>query len=189
MQFLKGYNGFHKTVAIGLIILVVLAILRGFMVISGGNLLVKVDRTLTLKPKDIWPYIVQPDLRDNWVVELVDHAPLSGQPYEVESSRLLFWKRDFRRWSGTETTETITPQRFYRSYIVSQTFRSNWTVELEALGNCQTKISYSILMREEDYTSRYFAFLKKSTEAEKLGRSLDALDEWASRDSDCEKEM
>lgn len=185
MQIFKGYNLFHRTVAIGLICLCFLAVLRGVLMISGGGFQVEEKRVLSLNPVDIWPYVVTPDLRDNWVVELVDHSRLSGQPDQKGSTRLLFWKQGFKRFSGAETTADVVKERLYKSYIESNDFIANWTVALTPVAPCKTEVTYHIAQRQTGFTDRYFGFFRASEERAKMQRSLDVLEEWASKKSSC----
>lgn len=182
----KSYNLYHKTVVIGVIALIMGLILHGVRAQMSGVVSVEHQATLPRSTASLWPYVSDPDLRDNWIVGLEDHASLTSQADHVGKSRLLFWKLNSKRWDGTETTTDLVQERLYGSYIDSDNFEANWRVELTPLGPCSTQVHFFIKRREKTFIDRFFAPLHAGEREEQLAASLKSLDYWAARGGTCD---
>lgn len=179
------YNRFHKTVVLVVSAIVIAMIVRAMMVINGGVLTIEQKMVLPYEPADIWPYVSDPTLRDNWITHLTDHAHLSGDPQEKGSTRLLFWKDGFKHWSGDETTLQVVDKALYQTYITTKDYEANWDVSLTVLGDCRTEVTFKVVERQKGYTKRYFAPLSAGQKKEDLKVSLDYLKIWAGKKTTC----
>lgn len=185
MDILKGYNNFHKSVVMTLICIAFLIGLRAFLVWQGGTVQMEKQTSLSVSTADIWPYIIQTEMRDNWVVELIDSAPLNGDASEVNSTRLLFWKRGFDKWHTEETTTQVIKERFYETYIESNLYVANWSIKLTPISECKTQVDYMIVRQDAKFLDRFFSFLHTGDEKKKMARSLQVLEEWTAKKSTC----
>ena len=181
-QMLEGWNLYHKSAVFALWGMGALAVARAVIAIDGGTYEVTATRTVAASPEAIWPWITKAENRTRWQAKLVDMSPLMGDPGEVDSTRMLFWRDRHHHWTAIEATREVLPGRLYRTVQQSDADTRIQRIDLVPGGECQTEIMVTEQIRPSSYTERVMSFLVSGDDEERLEVSLEALDRWL-RDS------
>lgn len=70
---------------------------------------VEASQRIAAPPAAVFAYLTEPDRRVTWQPNLLDLAPLTGEPGEVGATRMLFMGGEGRRWQEEETQLALEP--------------------------------------------------------------------------------
>ncbi|NVJ99454.1 MAG: SRPBCC family protein [Alphaproteobacteria bacterium] len=126
----------------------------------------------------IWPWVFDPKKRTDWQGELVDVVPYVGAPDKAESTRLLFWKRGYKRWQSVERTKDVVPERLYATVYESDNDIRWLRVELIPEGPCRTRVRLNEIIGPKFYKDRFWFFTSNREAEKRLQISGAALQRW-----------
>lgn len=174
------WNLYHKFVAALAVSIVAGVILRAILVIDTA-FEVTSSRIIRADAETIWDYVVTDDLRDNWQGELVDLVELNGMTDEKDSSRLLFWKRDLKRWQSVERTRAVVRGRSVSLYQESDRDKRWVDISLTVISDCETRLTISEIIVPERYQDRFWFFGERNLHEARHIASLASMEHWAAR--------
>jgi len=176
---LEGWNWYHKSAVFTLWGVGALMMARAIICIDGGTYEVKTTHTVAAPAAAVWPWVTSMKDRPRWLAGVVDITPLTGEPATPGSTRMMFWRERYHRWTAIEqTSEDVVPERRYRTIQQSDADTRIHQVDLQPAGDCRTEITLTEQIRPSRYTDRLWAFLFAGEAEDRLKVSAEALDRW-----------
>ncbi|WP_374764743.1 SRPBCC family protein [Yunchengibacter salinarum] len=174
----RDWNLYHKGVVALLAALFSMVVLRAVLVHDGGGFKVSAARSFDVAPSAVWPWVLENRNRTRWQTHLSDMTRLRGAPQEQGASRMLFWRRMNKSWTGVEKTAAVVPERLF--HVVQQSdFRDReLIVTLDPLTPCGTRLEMVEVIVPTSFSDRFWAFMHSEEYAARLESSLKALDGW-----------
>lgn len=173
----RDWNLYHKSIVVAIGTAIVWIIAWAIIVYDNAFEFTH-EETLPYSPAAIWPVIVADENRPRWAAELVDIGRLSGVAGEQDTTRLLFWRQDFKRWQAVERISSVLPERLLKSVQEADKDHRWVTIELVPEGNCQTKVILTEVILPLDYNDRFWFFRKTEQHEKRLATSHRALKRW-----------
>lgn len=173
----RDWNLLHKSVVALIAAFFVSVAYRAIIVIDAA-FEVDQEAVLPYAAETIWPWIYTPDRRVDWQAWQIDYAPYVGDPNKAESTRLVRWKKGFKRWHAIERTTEVVQERLYVTVQESDKDIRWFRVELIPEGPCSTRLRLHDVVQPKKYEERFWFFTERADEQERLDRSLEALDRW-----------
>ena len=175
---LKGWTAYHLTiVAIFTLAMMYLGINALMMKNSGGYEL-SAEAELPYGVEQLWQWTIENEKRAKWQVGMYDLSKLRGEPAEVESTRMLFFRSGADKWSGAEITlESQRPLKWVSRQELP-TVQRIYTISHEKLGPCLTKVTVHEKAAFFDFNERFWLFWTKRDHQERLNYSLRQLKTW-----------
>ena len=173
----RDWNLLHKSVVAFIAAVAISLSFRAFIVIDAAF---QTEQEIIL-PYDsavIWPWVTDNQNRARWQAELIDLQRLMGVADTPGSTRLLFWKKRYKRWQAVEQTSEVVQERLFATLQESDGDQRWFRVELTPLGQCQTRVVIRETIRPLAYTDRFWFFRYSGDHADRLKVSLAALDRW-----------
>ncbi len=173
----RDWNLYHKSIVVGLAACVLWIAVWAIMVIDGAFDFER-EETLPFSTEAIWPWVVADENRPRWTTELIDIGELTGEAGEADTTRLLFWRRKFKRWQAVERVVNALPQRLV-SYVQESDIDQRWfTVELVPVTACETRIIMKEVIFPLEYAKRFWFFRETETAENRLVEAQRALGSW-----------
>lgn len=187
MRILDGYTPFHKTVVIMVWAVIFGALVRAGLLYGGGAFLLEEKVVIDTSAHQLWPWIYQTKNRERWTVYMRDSAILRGAPDKAGSARMLFHKKKNKRWSVVEVTQNVLMERIFETYQESKLYNRSVKMVITPLGACQSELHFTEVTEYLEFGDRFWYFIRKGDEEERLSKSLVALDRWAedTAEGDC----
>ena len=182
MKILQDYTLFHKIVVITFWAIGFAAIVRAILMFTGGSFELRSERIIDTSVARIWPYIYKEENRHRWTVYLYDIARLTSSADKMGSTRMVFFRKNSKRWSGAELTEQVVQERLYQTFYETQVAKKRLRFELTPLGDCSTRIEYKETIYPIAFWDRYWFMFARVDETQRLHHSLESLEKWALRD-------
>lgn len=109
---------------------------------------------------------------------MIDIGELTGEAGEADTTRLLFWRRKFKRWQAVERVTNVLPQRLI-SYLQESDIDQRWfTVELVPVTECETRIIMKEVIFPLEYAKRFWFFRETEAAENRLTAAQRALGGW-----------
>ena len=183
---MRGWNLYHKSAMAVVVAFGFSLLLRAIVSFDGGQIRTEAVIEIDRPAAGLWSLIVDPENRVRWEAHVIDMVRLSGEPGEVESTNLVFWKTPrLKRWQSLEGTLEVIPERKIAFQRQSDEADRWFTVELEPISECRTRVRFEEAFRPVRYGRRYWAFLESGSLKERLDISTGALARWAETLPDC----
>lgn len=173
----RDWNLLHKSVVM-VIIAFALCVVTWMIWVIDAAFELEHEQVLPYSAETIWPWIYEPKLRTDWQGELVDAVSYVGAPDKAESTRLLFWKREFKRWQSVERTREVVQNRLYVTVQESDAEMRWLRVELVPEGPCQTRLLIQEIIHPKAYRERFWFFTRNNEAQKRLDISAKALNRW-----------
>lgn len=173
----QDWNLLHKSVVV-LIVSFFAGIVYNAVNVIDGAFQFEEEATLPYSAETIWPWIYDAQRRPDWQAYVIDSTPYTGDAQEAESTRLIFWQKDYDRWHAIERTSEVVQARLYSTYQESDTDRRWLRVELNPVGPCETRVRIEETIFPLDYEERFWFFRHRDEAQERLEISLGALNRW-----------
>lgn len=171
------WNLYHKLVATLAASMVVGVIVRALLVIDTA-FEISSSQVIAADAESIWRFVITDSLRDDWQGEMVDMVELTGPTDEVESTRLLFWKRDTKRWQSVERTRAIVPGRSISLYQESDRDKRWVAISITILGECETRLEITEIIEPQAYQDRFWFFGERELHEKRQAASFEAMKNW-----------
>jgi len=177
----RDWNIYHKSVVILLSAMVFGVIVRAVLVIDTA-FEVADERIINASADRVWSLVSIDSNRDKWQGEMVALAKLTGTTVEQGSTRLVFWRRELKRWQSVERTRNILPGRIL-NLIQTSDQDTRWVaITLEVISTCQTKLSIVEIIEPSAYKDRFWFFSQRTIHENRLTASFNAMERWAAID-------
>ncbi len=173
----RDWNLYHKSVVAALVAFGVSIVVRLILVIDAG-FEISEEAVLPYSAEAIWPWVTNDENRERWQAELIDLQRLKGNELENGATRLVFWKKQGKRWHAMEQTSEVLPGRVFATIQESDNDQRWFRIELKPEGPCSTRVSISEVIRPKAYNARFWFFRESGDHQEKWGTSLEALERW-----------
>lgn len=173
----RDWNLLHKSVVM-VIIAFALCVVAWMIWVLDAAFELEHETVLPYSTESIWPWVYDPDRRTDWQAELVDVVPYVGAPDKAESTRLLFWKREYKRWQSVERTREAVQQRLYATVQEADDELRWFRVELIPEGACQTRVKLNEVIHPKAYSDRFWFFTRNEDAQRRLDISGKALGRW-----------
>lgn len=173
----RDWNLLHKATIAVIAAFFISVLFRAVLVIDAGFEMEE-EIILPYDTTTIWPWVYSMERRSDWQGELVDLVKYTGDAAKTNSTRLLYWKRGYRRWQAVEQTTEVVQERLYATIQESDIDQRWFRVELTPTGPCETKVRLYEIIRPKDYEARFWFFTRRGEAADRLAISLGALDRW-----------
>lgn len=173
----RDWNLLHKSVVMVIIAFFLSVTVWSVWVIDAAFEL-EHEVVLPYEAASVWDWVYDPERRTDWQAELVDFAPYVGVPEKVESTRLLYWKRGFKRWQAVERTREVVQNRLYATAQESDHDQRWFRVEIVPEGPCKTRLLLVEVIRPKFYSDRFWFFTSNREAQERLETSAKALKRW-----------
>lgn len=126
----------------------------------------------------VWTWMTDDKNRSRWQTEIIDFVRLTGQTQDVGATRLVFWKRDLKRWQATERTLGAVPGRALNLMQQSDIDKRWLTLSLEVISDCQTRLSIDEIIEPSSFSDRFWFFNARTGHETRIQTSFDALNTW-----------
>lgn len=185
---LKGWTTYHLSIVAVFMALMAYLGINALVMRSSGGYEISSEAILPYDADQLWMWVTENDRRSKWQVGMYDLSRLSGEPVELESSRMLFFQSGPDKWSGVEfTLEATAPVKWVSRQELPTTFRI-YSISLMQQSQCQTKVIVHERAELYDFTERFWLFWTKREHSERLDYSLRQLETWMGhRGETCEK--
>lgn len=178
----RGWTRYHLSVVAFFAALAFGALLRGVLVINSGGW--EVDKTIDLPfaPEQLWPIVSAADQRVKWHAGVSDILPLKkAESGMIGSTYSIWYLRHPITWRGKETIMKYVPGRLMVTYIDSELDERNFSIELQPVSDCLTRVRLRETVAPKNYWQRYRAIYDAFGEADRAERSLTQLESRAQR--------
>ncbi|MEX0297866.1 MAG: hypothetical protein AB3N28_02260 [Kordiimonas sp.] len=173
----RDWNLYHKSIVVGLAACVLWIVVWAVIVIDGAFDFER-EEVLPYSAEAIWPWVIADENRPRWTTELIDIGELTGEAGEADTTRLLFWRRKFKRWQAVERVANALPQRLV-SYVQESDIDQRWfTVELVPVSACATQVVMKEVIFPLEYAKRFWYFRETEAAENRLAEAHRALGEW-----------
>lgn len=173
----RDWNLYHKTIVLALVACVLWVAAWAVMVVDGAFEF-EHEETLPYSASAIWPWVVGDAARPRWTAELVDIGELTGEAGEAETTRLLFWRRGYKRWQAVERVTNAVQERIV-SFAQDSDIDQRWfSVELVPVSACETRIILKETVFPLEYAKRFWFFQETDIAEMRLSESHRALARW-----------
>jgi len=173
----RDWGLYHKAVAAIVMALVLSVVVRAVMAIDSAYQ-IQNEIVIEASTADVWPWVIENDKRPNWQGEILR---VNGVSTEVGRNRLVYWKRDYKRWRSYETTTALVVERLFKSEHDSDTDRRWWQIELVPESLCRTRVVLTEIIQPTAYEDRFWFFRVKAERQQRLENSVKALKRWVER--------
>lgn len=173
----KDWNLLHKSVVALLAALFVGVAVRAIVAIDAG-FEIKHEAVVPYAAADIWSIVTDNQGRIRWQGQLVDIQRLTGEPLDIDSTRLIFWQKGYRKWHAMEQTKEVLSERLFATIQESDHDQRWFRVELRPEGDCSTRVSVREIIRPKNYNKRFWFFREMEEQQQKWEASFAALDRW-----------
>ncbi len=171
----RDWNLYHKSVAAFVAALFVSVIYHAIIVYDGAFEYTD-ERIIEAPASEIWKFVTDNKNRVRWQGELI---LVNGLSIEEGRSRMLYWQRVYKRWRSWEQTTELVQERLFRSVQETDDDTHWWSVELEPLGECSTRVIIRDIIRPNAYEDRFWFFRRNdAAEDQRLEVSFNALERW-----------
>ena len=170
----KDWNLYHKGVAAFITALVVSVLYHGY-VVYGGAFEFKREQVIEAPVAEVWSFVTDNENRVRWQGEL---TLVNGLSFEEGRSRMLYWQRVYRRWRAWEETTELVQERVFRTRQEADHEVRWWSVELEPITPCQTKVVIRDVIRPNAYKDRFWFFRESDAQEKRMDVSIGALERW-----------
>tara|TARA_R110002096_G_scaffold316732_1_gene511220 strand:+ start:386 stop:961 length:576 start_codon:yes stop_codon:yes gene_type:complete len=173
----RDWNLYHKSVVLALAACALWVIIWAVMVFDGAFEFEQ-EETLPYSTSNIWPWIIGDETRPRWTAELIDIGELTGEAGEAETTRLLFWRRGYKRWQAVERVTNAVQERLV-SFAQESDIDQRWfSVELVPVGACETRVVMKETLFPLEYAKRFWFFQETDAAEKRLKESHRALASW-----------
>ncbi len=175
----RDWGLYHKAVA-ALVAGVVLSVVVRALIAIDAAYEIKDQIVIEASAAEIWPWVIENDKRSDWQGEVIR---LNGVSTDVGRSRMLYWKRDYKRWRSYEVTTEIVPQRRLKTEQESDIDRRWWQVELVPQSPCRTRVILTEHIKPTLYADRFWFFQVREQRQKRLENSVRDLKRWVEKTS------
>jgi len=181
----RDWNLYHKSIVV-LIAAMVFGVIVRAIVVYDTAFEVTGERVITASAGAVWTMMSDDENRDKWQAEMHDLVELTGQTNEIGTTRLVFWKRELKRWQSVERTQNLIPGRVLQFTQTSDQDTRWVSLSLEVIGTCQTRLTIEEIIEPSAYKDRFWFFSERDAHEKRLAASFDAMERWATVDDpDC----
>jgi len=136
---------------------------------------IEFERRVEAPPAAVFAALVEADSRVAWAPNLLDLAPLTGEPGEVGATRLLFMGREGRRWQEEERQIAYEPPALWSVSRDGPEAKRNIELRLEPGGDGATRLVWKERVRFKELENRLLAPLTLRDRRCSLSGGLDRM--------------
>lgn len=177
-RVLNGWTVYHLSLVGVFAAALLFAGINALIMRSSGGYEISAQATLPYAADTLWQWTIENDKRSKWQVGIYDLSRLHGEPEELDSTRMLFFRSGEEKWTGVELTLEATAPSKWISQQETFTSLHIYNVSLEALGPCKTRVTLHEITELYDFTERFWLFWNRGEHVERLEYSLRQLKTW-----------